>query len=186
MVPPHNAAFGVHRQVARRKHILPTPMPACIGILSCKGFGQINSSVSLLHVLIMHLFYGFQVGFQRAVKKFGKQGHSVLVSLSGTDNRREVAEIKVIDPQPDALGHPYTAGVNQLQHKAFRTRKVGKNPLKFILGQHYRNASVLPCPYSVPKIAELLAQHIPIKEKQRIKCLVLGGCRHLPFYGQDK
>ena len=48
-----------------RKYILPSPFEAGIRIFPLKGIGQIDTSISLGHIVLIHHLHPFQMLFQR-------------------------------------------------------------------------------------------------------------------------
>jgi len=82
MMPPHLMRTWVNREFRRWKHILPTPRPFCIRILSTQGKWQIHLSSASGEILPVQKPHLFQMHPQRLQQRSRQYRYPILQAFA--------------------------------------------------------------------------------------------------------
>jgi hypothetical protein len=103
MVSSDPPGSGIDRAFGGREHILPTLLPASLGILLLQGEGQIHLPQSLPEIFLVESLDFFQVSLQRLLEGFGQNRYPIFLAFSISHHYLAVAKVDILHPQPKAL-----------------------------------------------------------------------------------
>src|ERR671936_3529 len=106
MMSPYNPGSGICGALGGRKHILPAPLPADLGILLLKGKWEINLAKTVFEIVLVESPDFFQVSPQRLLDGFRENCQSILITLPISHHNLVIAKIDVFDSKPNALHQP--------------------------------------------------------------------------------
>jgi hypothetical protein len=166
------SAPRVYGQVVRRKNVLPSPLSGGARVFSVQGRGKVNGATPPTQILSVQFLDSCQMGLERSTQPLRQQGHSLPQPLAFADGDLAVAEIDVLDPQPQTFQKPQSTSIEQVAHEPVVAFESRENGVRFHPSEDDWN---FWRPFGALEVYELkLAfQHLLIQKKQGAQSLIL-------------
>jgi hypothetical protein len=122
MVATHFACAGIDRELFGRKHVLPEPLLAGVGVLTLQCEGQGHEPSASVHVFGIQSSHIFKVILQHRHDTVREDCHTVLHSLSVVDHDLVSGKVEVLDAKTEAFHESQTAAVEDLGYHLVYSR----------------------------------------------------------------
>lgn len=184
VVASDDAGAGVGGESSGGEEILPAELAIGARILLCQSVGEIDAAVSLGEVASMEGLDAIHLPAQGLFERAGQEGDAILPALAVADEDVALAEVDVLDPEPEAFHQPQPGSIEEAGHQPGRAVELIEDGVDLVAGQDGGQALGPTGGDDAGPLLERLTENLAIEEKDGAEGLILGRGGDIPLDGQ--
>ena len=173
------AGARVDESMAGGKDLLSSPILVGVRALARQGVREIHLSIALLQILLMDHLHTYKVLFQGLYELLGERRDTVIVSLAVAHREGLHFQVRVPDPESEALPDAQARAVQKLHDELMHSGHQSGHASRLLTDQDDGYPGLPACAVCVDFAAQWLLEDMLVEEDERIHGLVLGGGGHI-------